>query len=235
MYGDFMARAYNKEMKILFEDEYMLVLDKPAGWVVNRAESVEGETVQDWVEKSGKLRDDGDDVFVKRSGIAHRLDKETSGCLVVGKTPSVLRELMREFKERLVEKEYLAMVHGKLEPTRGVIKLPIGRNRKDRKQRMVHFDGKTAESRWLAESYLEDGKYSLVRIWPKTGRTHQIRVHMKFLGHTIVGDKLYGSEKEVREDRAVAGRQKLHAARISLVHPVSGEKIVVTSPVPNDF
>lgn len=228
-------------MKVIYEDDAVMVVDKPAGWVVNRAESVSGDTVQDWAEKSGKLKmtsreeTESEMVFKKRSGIAHRLDKETSGCLVIGKTPEALGELMRQFKDREVKKEYLTVVHGQLEPVRGVVRLPIGRNQKDRKQRMVHYSGKTAESAWFVEKIVAGGKYSLVHVWPKTGRTHQIRVHLKFLGHTVVGDKLYGSENEKRQDGEVAARQLLHALKISFTHPVSGERVEVESQIPDDI
>ena len=235
-------------MEIIFEDEFLLVVDKPAGMVVNRAESVGSETVQDWMDKRFKISDlpagrqglgfrNSEDwsVFVKRSGIAHRLDKETSGCLVVAKTPVVLKELMRQFKDREVEKQYVALVHGKLEPLSGSIRLPIARSQKNRKQRMVYFEGKTAESRWTVDRYINGGEFSLVSIWPKTGRTHQIRVHMKFLGHTIVGDKLYASENEKKRDELVANRHLLHAKGISFTHPVTKEILRVESELADDF
>ncbi|OGD79703.1 hypothetical protein A2368_03395 [Candidatus Collierbacteria bacterium RIFOXYB1_FULL_49_13] len=225
-------------MKIIFEDEFLLVVDKPAGMVVNRAESVESETVQDWVEdrfQDSGVRYQEDELFKKRSGIAHRLDKETSGCLVVAKTPVVLKELMRQFKDREVEKQYVALVHGKLEPLSGSIRLPIARSQKNRKQRMVYFEGKTAESRWTVDRYINGGEFSLVSIWPKTGRTHQIRVHMKFLGHTIVGDKLYASENEKKRDELVANRHLLHAKGISFTHPVTKEILRVESELADDF
>lgn len=221
------------EVKILYEDEHLMVVDKPVGMVVNRAQSVAGQTVQDWAEEKIGIKGDEDEVFVKRSGIAHRLDKETSGCLVIAKTPEALEGMLRAFKERTVSKEYVAMVHGQLEPDEGTIRLPIGRDRVNRKRRKVMVEGKVAQTRWKVEKRCE--KFCLVHLFPTTGRTHQIRVHMQFLGHPLVGDKLYGNRKQVRREQAGTGRHFLHAAGVEFRHPITGEMVRVKSKLPEDL
>src|SRR5688572_17493706 len=143
----------NLKPLIIFENEDLLVINKPAGMVVNRAKTVREATVADWMEAEFKdcfKVGDGEEevIFKERSGIAHRLDKETSGALLIAKNPKALSELMRQFKQREVKKEYLALVHGKVEPKMGVVRLPLRRNRKDRKKWQVGIEGKVAETSW---------------------------------------------------------------------------------------
>lgn len=223
-------------MQIVFEDDYLMVLNKPAGMVVNRAETVSGETVQDWVEKSGKLSGN-DDLFVKRSGIAHRLDKETSGCLLVAKDPETLVKLLRLFKEREIHKEYLALVHGKLEPKEGEMCLPIKRDWRDREKWIVSYEGRSAQTAWKVERYLTKGDQvlTLVRLFPKTGRTHQIRVHMTHLGHPLFGDERYLGSKRKQADRLVLARHFLHAAALEFVHPATNQKMHIEAPLPKEL
>lgn len=225
--------------KILYEDEDLMVIDKPAGMVVNRSQTSGSETVQDWVEeKLGKRlkglgersESDPEHIFQSRSGVAHRLDKETSGCLIIAKKPEALLELMRQFKERETEKEYLALVHGHLEPKEGTIKLPIGRDRFERKKRKVEVEGKKAETFWQVEKYYQG--YSLVLLKPKTGRTHQIRVHLAYLGHPIVGDSLYLNKKLRSADRLLVSRHLLHAVAIQFKQPTTGQLILVNAEDP---
>lgn len=250
---------------VLFEDDFILVVSKPAGMVVNRADTTEiGETLQDWVEsrtdyrlwrvEDGKSNNDSiiqnpTSIFLSRSGIAHRLDKETSGVMLIGKTPEALAEFMRQFKERETHKEYLALVHGLVEPKETTINLPIKRSIENRHKFHIDVDGKPAVTRYLVEKLFpyselrlttdesrnyQDG-FSLVRLFPKTGRTHQIRVHMTHIGYPLVGDELYGGRKRVERDRVWCPRHFLHAAAIEFKHPVSGEVMKVEAPLPEDL
>lgn len=228
--------------KILLEDSSVLVVDKPSGLVVNRAESVKEPTLQDWLSKqytvnSTQLETD----FGKRSGIVHRIDKETSGILLVAKTPDAFAELQRQFKEREVEKTYLALVHGKVEPGSGVIKAPVGRLPWNRERFGVLPGGREAETKYkvLSVKYLvrknHKDFFSLVEFYPKTGRTHQIRIHAKYLHHALVGDTFYAGRKTSRADRLWCPRLFLHAAKISFTHPVTRERVTVESPLPSDL
>lgn len=221
----------NRAPKVIYEDEVMLVVDKPAGMVVNRAETVKEETVQDWVEE--KLHPRG----VPRSGIVHRLDKDTSGVLVIGKTASACELLKRQFKDRRVTKGYLALVHGRVEPRAGDIAVPVGRSRRDRHKFAVKIDGRPAETGYEVDSYWQDKdglNYTLLRLQPKTGRTHQLRVHLAYLGHPLVADDRYGGEKQARRDRQWCPRQWLHAGGLKLTHPQGGAR-QWESPLPRDL
>lgn len=211
-------------MKIekLWEDDGGLVINKPAGMVVNRAETTSGLTVQDWVEAEypaiARLKASSDDnrLFRKRSGIAHRLDKETTGCLMIAKNPVFLVSLLKQFRDRLIKKEYVALVHGHLKPAEGAVKLPLLRSRYDRERWEVHYGGKTAQTGWKVEKYLIVGEreVSLVRLFPLTGRTHQIRVHLSHLGHPVFADEKYLSKPLRKEDRDKLDHHFLHAAKI---------------------
>lgn len=232
------------EPQIIFEDEALLVIAKPPGLVVNRAETVGEQTLQDWVERTSinfqfSIFNEIEKTFVQRSGIAHRLDKETSGVMVIGKTPASLANLMQQFKARETRKEYQALVHGTVEPRENVINLPIGRNPYNRHRFQVDVFGKPAVTRYQVEQYLkveayQDG-FTLLRLFPKTGRTHQIRVHLSHLGYPLVGDEVYGGRKRTERDRQWCPRHFLHAAALELSHPVSGERMKFEAPLPEDL
>lgn len=200
-------------MEIVWEDENIVAVNKPAGVVTNKIGGVSAETVQSWVKKNVKLSDLEDELMGVRGGLAHRLDKETSGVLLVAKNLVTLKELMRQFKKRLVRKEYLALVHGRLEPKNGVVRLPIRRSSRNRQMQEVHFDGKQSETEWEVEKYFD--KLSLVRVMPHTGRMHQIRVHLSHLGHPIFADEKYLSKKRRLDDRKMLNHHFLHAVKIS--------------------
>lgn len=231
------------DIKILYGDEDLVVLDKPSGIVVNRAESVKEKTVQDWVEKNIKNIEyrvenkENKTDFHGRSGVVHRLDKETSGCLIVAKSENAFYNLQRQFKERRVEKEYIALVHGKVKVGRGTIKVPVGRSKFDRQKFGVTPEGKESNTEYRVEKHLEQrGKpYTLLKLHPKTGRTHQIRVHLKYFGHPIVADKKYVGRKRYKEDSKWCPRLFLHASKIELRQPTSGEKIGIMSKLPADL
>jgi len=231
--------------KIIFEDKYFLVLDKPAGMVVNNAETTKGmQTVQDWIGENipiwkNREREKGEEFkdFFDRLGIVHRLDKETSGLLLVAKDYEAFRDLQRQFKEREVQKEYLALVHGKVDPKKGVIEASIARNPFDRKKFGVFLQGKEAKTSYEVLEYSEtkEETFSLLELAPRTGRTHQIRVHLKFLNHPIFADDKYGGRKRSRKDRLICERHFLHASFISFTHPHSQKKLEFKSKLPSDL
>lgn len=194
-----------EEIKINFEDNNLLVLEKPAGMVVANENGREAETVEEWLFKKGL------GVGLWRQGIAHRLDKGTSGLLLVAKTKQYLEFLKNLFKERKIKKRYVALVSGEVSAD-GVIKMPIGRSRQYFSCFKVREDGKISETHFRREAVIEflGKKYSLVSIDLKTGRTHQIRVHFKYLGWPLVGDKIYGGEMGMGIERPF-----LHATEIN--------------------
>lgn len=225
------------ELPILFEDDYLLAIDKPPGVVVNRADSVKGETVQDWMEKKCTMYNvqctiENKD-FRDRAGIVHRIDKETSGILLIAKTPQAFAELQRQFKERLVKKTYLAVVHGKLVPETGEIRAPVGRLPWNRERFGIVPGGKEAVTKYKV--YKNNKDYTVVELYPETGRTHQIRVHLKYINHPIVGDYLYAGRKISRDDRKFAPRVMLHAKNITVIHPGTGKPLALEAPIPDDM
>lgn len=223
------------EPKIIYEDSELLVVDKPAGWVTMRVGTSKERTLQDWVDDFfGKI-------FSERSGIAHRLDRETSGLLIVAKSVTILTSLMALFKERKIEKKYWALVYGKVEPKEGEIKLPLMRSRQDRKQFIVGTEGKAAVTTYRVidgfqrreDKRKED--FSLLEIQPKTGRTHQIRVHLKFIGHPIVTDKQYVGKRLWKKSCKWCPRQFLQAFYLKFTHPKSKKIIEIKIPLADDL
>ena len=228
------------KVKVIFESDDFWVVDKPAGMVVNRAQTVKRKTLQDWAEK--RLRDQGIDLtgesdFNRRGGIVHRLDKATSGLLVAAKNEIAFTRLQVQFKARTVEKKYLALVHGRVVPSKGEIRFPVGRNPFNREKFGVFPGGREALTGYEAADYFSrSGKeFSLVEAFPKTGRTHQIRVHFKALGHPIVADAKYAGRKTNRRDREWCPRMFLHAAFLAFDHPQSGKRARFKSPLPDDL
>lgn len=193
--------------KIVFEDDDILVIDKPSGLVVNQAET--------WV---------GDKFIV------HRLDKDTSGLLIIAKTLPALENLQTQFKNREVVKKYLALVHGKVEPAEGTINAPIERNPFNRKHFGIFPGGREAVTSY--KSYKSYKTYTLLELTPRTGRTHQIRVHLKYINHPIVSDPIYGGRKNLQADQQFCPRLFLHATYLKIKHPASGEVLEFASPLP---
>ncbi len=231
---------------ILLEDSDLLVVNKPPGIVVNRAESVQGETVQDWAEvfiKSNEFTPSTDEekIFSERAGIVHRIDKETSGCLLIAKNPVAFVELQRQFKERIIKKTYLAIVHGRVVPQIGEIRAPVGRLPWNRERFGIVPGGKEAVTRytvhnsWITPNGKQKEEISLVELYPETGRTHQIRVHLKYINHPIVGDWQYAGRKTSRSDRVWAPRVMLHAWKVTFTHPTGGARVDVEAPIPDDM
>ena len=232
------------EPKVIFEDREILVLDKPTGMIVNRSDTTVGEkTVQEWVEQKFKVQsskfkvDEGSD-FYNRAGIVHRLDKETSGILLVAKTPQAFVNLQAQFKERKVQKTYIALAHGKIEPSEGEINVAVGRLPWNRKRFGVLSGGREAITKYkiLDIKYYLSGKerepLTLLELSPKTGRTHQIRVHLQYIHHPIFADPLYAGRKTSRNDRKLLSRIFLHASKISFFHPRKNDLISFESPLP---
>jgi len=193
---------------IIYEDESLLVVDKPAGIVVNKGESVKGETLQEWAEKNlkikklkFKIKEDND--FINRAGIVHRLDKETSGLLIIAKTPASFLQLQSQFKERNVSKKYITLVHGKVLPEKGEIRASVGRLPWNRERFGVLAGGREAITSYKLLKLFNSPKgeaLSLLEVTPHTGRTHQIRIHLKYLGHPVVSDSFYAGRKTVKAD-----------------------------------
>jgi len=212
-------------LDILSEDDAVLVLCKPAGLVVHPAVGNKSGTLV-----NALLFHDPAFRSVERAGIVHRLDKDTSGAMVVAKTAAALAELQRQFKAREIHKEYLALVWG-APPQSGRIESQIGRHPKRRQKMAVLKEGgrEAVSSFQIVESF---AKTTLVQVKIETGRTHQIRVHMAHLGHPVVGDAVYG---RARKGKLRANRQMLHAARLGFVHPCLGKKLSFEAPLPDDM
>lgn len=215
--------------EILLEDDDIIILSKPPGIVVHPGNGNEnGTLVHGLLSHCNSIAGVGEEL---RPGIVHRLDKDTSGLMIVAKTSKAHRELVRSFKDRKVVKEYLALVHGCPRERKGRLVAPIGRHKINRKKMAVRpQSGRFAASQWNLQCELASG-YSLLRVLIESGRTHQIRVHMAHLGCPVAGDVLYGARREPLE----FPRQMLHAWRIGIDHPVTGERLDVTAPLWEDF
>lgn len=215
---------------ILFEDEFLLIISKPPGIVVHPANgNPDGTLVNGLLHHCLEIAEVGDHI---RPGIVHRLDKDTSGIMVVAKTANCHRLLVDAFKERIVEKEYLALVFGIMNQSTGRIVAPIGRHPVNRQKMTVCEEGRGryAASNWkLLETYSE--ACSLLKVGIETGRTHQIRVHLASLGFPVAGDTLYGRARNTR----IYPRQMLHAYRLRLLHPITEEELSFTAPPWEDF
>jgi 23S rRNA pseudouridine1911/1915/1917 synthase len=220
------------DLAVLYEDADILVIDKPAGLVVHPGAGHRGGTLVNGIlAHCPDLQGVGGE---RRPGIVHRLDKDTSGVIVVAKHDVALRSLQRQFKRRTVEKHYVALVKGWLSQPDGYIEAPIGRDRRHRRRMAVRGDGKLARTQWHVLGRYQDrlGRpYTLLDVRLLTGRTHQIRVHFSWLGYPLAGDEVYSRRST---DPAVQ-RQFLHAASLTFKHPVSGETLTFVAPLPDDL
>ncbi|MCQ3977199.1 MAG: RluA family pseudouridine synthase [Anaerolineae bacterium] len=215
-------------LAVIYEDDDLVVINKPAGMVVHPAHGHESGTLvnallaryPDLAALAESETDSSD-----RPGIVHRLDRDTSGLIVVARTPPALRRLQQQFKARTIEKTYLALVFGRPEAPEGIIEVPLGRDPRFRQKMAPRADGKPARTHYRV---LEDfEQYSLLEIGLETGRTHQIRVHLAWLKCPVVGDTVYGRKKNVLGLK----RQFLHAWRLRFHHPRTGETIELEAPL----
>ena len=212
-------------LEIIYEDADLLVIAKPAGLVVHPGAGHMHDTlVNALLAHCPTLATGGSD----RPGIVHRLDRDTSGLLVVAKTERALEHLRAQFKEHHVQKSYLALVHGRPPAPRGVIEAPVGRD-PNRRQRMAVIPGGHM-ARTAYQQLATLGDYTLLRVNPETGRTHQIRVHLAWLGIPVAGDRIYGR----RHEQVAMPRQFLHAWQLAFEHP-SGELLSLKAPLPEDL
>lgn len=217
----------NIPLDILFEDEHILVVNKPAGMVVHPAPGNWNQTfVNALLHHCQNLPTSQDE---SRPGIVHRLDKNTSGILIAAKTTLAHQKLIEAFQEKKIEKTYLAICIGK--PPNGVIQQPIGRDPRYRKKMRVSEEGKPAQTKCHILAF--NDKMSLVQLNPITGRTHQLRVHMKYCKTPILGDEVYGNASLNKAFEAT--RQCLHAYQIKLSHPVFQTPLHFVAPLPNDL
>ena len=222
--------------EIIFEDDSFYILDKPSGWIVNSAVTTkEQPVIQSWLKDNYEYEISKNDEL--RSGIVHRIDKETSGLLTVAKTETAFRELQRQFKEREVSKTYITLVHGEVSPEKGVIEVPVGRLPWRRDRFGVVAGGRDSKTSYeVIDIYKKSNDlYSLVECFPKTGRTHQIRIHMKHINHAIVGDYFYAGRKTSKKDREWCPRLFLHAKKISFTHPVLKKQVEFELNLPSDL
>ena len=232
-------RAQSIPLRIAYEDAHLIVVDKPAGLVVHPAPGNPDRTlVNALVAHCGaSLSGIGG---VRRPGIVHRLDKDTSGLLVAAKNDAAHRGLSAQFATRRLSRTYKAVVRGAPRPAEGTIEGAIGRDPRNRKRMAVRQGGKPALTRYRVLQSL-GARWSLVECRLETGRTHQIRVHMAHTGHPLVGDSLYGGARRRHRDEplraalALCPRQALHASALAFVHPVSGAALAFESPLPADM
>ncbi|MFZ5376763.1 MAG: RluA family pseudouridine synthase [Patescibacteria group bacterium] len=276
------------KQQIIFEDQDIILINKPPGLVVNRADSNRDETFEDWLaaylrldekpladkkptdEKTWQILvpSDFDDsygspeqIFLERRGLVHRLDKNTSGVLLAAKNPGALVNLLRQFRLRQTRKQYLCLTHGKFQLPQGVISLPLGRASSDRKKFAVVAEGRPAVTYYKVIKYYsglnldrlqqlipaEEWKgfkkatttyqqgFSLVECYPKTGRTHQIRVHMMHERHPLVGDQNYMGKSRGKTDGAWCRRHFLHAQWLEFTHPRTDQVLRIEAPLAHDL
>lgn len=237
-------------IEIIYKDSDLVVICKPSGLTSDRSETTKVVTLQDWIENNFHLLGN-DEQFRKRSGLVHRLDKDTSGLIIIALNENSFFSLQKQFKQRVVKKKYLCLVHGLLENV-GSVNAPILRNPSNKAKFSVLSSGKTAITQYkplnhfnIPEQFLskdfrkqKDKKLhtaTLVEVCPETGRTHQIRVHMNYIGHPIVADTIYGGRKTLRSDAIWCSRLFLHAKEISFKHPVIKKILHFDSSLPDDL
>lgn len=220
--------------EILFEDDALVVINKPSGMVSNKSQTIQTETVQDWFAekiKDQKSKSKDDSEFWQKGGLVHRLDKDTSGVMVLAKTEGAYDALKQQFLERKTTKIYEALVHGQLTEDSGLITAPIERHPKDRHKFTVGGDlARSSITEWKVLSRFSD--FTLLELTPHTGRTHQLRVHLQHIHHPIVSDPIYGFAKRVDDDLAICPRLFLHAKYLEFLHPISQKRVHFSAPLP---
>lgn len=222
---------------VVYEDEELVVVDKPAGLVVHPgAGRSRGTLASGLLARYPDLAQMGDVSDPQRPGIVHRLDRGTSGLLVVARTEDAYRSLVGQLAARTVARRYLGLVAGHVEEDRGVVEAPIGRSARTPTRMAVSAQGRDARTRYtVLHRYREPLAATLLALALDTGRTHQIRVHMAAVGHPVVGDEAYGRPGRVGGSLLEPGRLFLHAAELGFDHPATGAKVRWTSPLPADL
>lgn len=268
------------KITVLFEDQDLVVISKPPGIVVNQADSVSRETIQDWFQEYCQAHPSNEDwqslvpadfdanygspqdIFQQRRGLVHRLDKDTSGILVLAKNPGSLVNLLAQFKKRQTKKKYLCLTHGGFSIPEDTIKMPLGRASGDRKKFAVAISGRPAITHYkvvnsfagldfnhpffekLPQQVLKELRrrsqkiyqgFSLVECSIETGRTHQIRVHMASIKHPLVGDSTYVGRKRAKLDKIWCKRHFLHAQELTVTHPRTGKEQVFVADLSTDL
>lgn len=225
--GDRLPEPENITLDVVYEDDDLAVINKPKGMVVHPAPgNPSGTLVNALLYRFQTLSGAGGEI---RPGIVHRIDRMTSGLLVVAKNDFAHEALARQFAEHTAHREYLCLVHGNLKEDSGTVDAPIGRHKTDRKRMAVTEDGRRAVTHWhVLERF---GTETLLDVRLETGRTHQIRVHMAYIKHPILGDEVYGSPAP----KLGLNGQALHGYRLTFSHPRTGETMSFTAPLPDDF
>lgn len=218
-------RPENIPLDIVYEDDDVIVINKPQGMVVHPAPGHDEHTLVNALLYHCPLSTINGTF---RPGIVHRIDKDTSGLLMVAKNDKSHRSLAKQLKDKTNIREYVALVHGRIAEDEGTINAPIGRSLKDRKKQAVVKDGRNAVTHFEVLKRYRD--YTLVKCILETGRTHQIRVHMKYISHPLVGDPLYGPKKTIK-----GNGQFLHAGKLGFVHPTTGKLLIFEAPLPKIF
>lgn len=215
----------NIPLDIVYEDDDMIVVNKPQGMVVHPAPGHPDHTLVNALLYHSPLSTINGTF---RPGIVHRIDKDTSGLLMVAKNDLAHQSLAEQLRNKTNKREYLALVYGQIKEDEGTIDAPLGRNPQDRKKQAVVKDGRHAVTHFKVVKRYDN--FTLVKCILETGRTHQIRVHMKYIGHPLVGDPLYGPRKVIGKNG-----QFLHAALLGFKHPRTGEEMVFEAPLPENF
>lgn len=240
----------NIPLDIIYEDEYLAVVNKSAGMVVHPGAGISSGTMANAIafhfgfgkpdDGSEKERDSPKSSAQNRVGIVHRLDKDTSGLIVVAKNEQIHEALSEQFRERTVFKSYLALVHGEIEGESGTIDAPIAREKHNRTKMSVRAHGRNAISFWKVKERIE--KFTLLAVETKSGRTHQIRVHLAHINHPVVGDETYNSGRDktikdvkIRQSIKELNRFFLHAEKLSFTHPMTKEKLDFAVELPKEL
>ncbi|WP_056983117.1 RluA family pseudouridine synthase [Lentilactobacillus rapi] len=215
----------NIPLDIIYEDDDVIVVNKPQGMVVHPSAGHSNHTLVNALLFHSPLSTINGEF---RPGIVHRIDKDTSGLLMVAKNDAAHQALSEQLKKQKNLRKYIALVHGRINENSGVVNAPIGRSVKDRKKQAVVADGRPAITHFKVLERFQD--YTLISCQLETGRTHQIRVHMKYIGHPIAGDPLYGPRKTLK-----GNGQFLHAQELGFEHPVTHKLMVFSAPIPPIF
>lgn len=231
------AQPQDMPLVIVYEDDHLLVVDKPAGMVVHPANgNPDGTLVNALLHHcAGQLSGIGG---VARPGIVHRIDKDTSGLLVVAKTDKAHEGLSKQFSDHSIDRVYLSIVAGRPIPPSGTIDAPLARSSHDRKKMAVVAEGrgKRAVTHYRTLEHLENAAFIECKL--ETGRTHQVRVHLTHIGHPLLGDPVYGRPRSTHASTLKSigfARQALHATRLGFIHPIEGKSVTFDSPLPNDM